>query len=116
MKIEARSKAEEVTSPVHDGYVINHHETDQLIGKLLTLVETMGLPEKQEKSFKDLAKQSIRGSLDSHRNNFCGGGLLIAAMRLNEELHQECIKNPPELDMGYSPRDGEYVITFTSKN
>ena len=78
--------------------------------------ETLGLPEKQEQSFKDVLKQTIRKSIGEHDNSFCGGGALTAMMRLNQELHEECIKNPPVSKVGSYPREGDYEITFTSRN
>ena len=114
MKIEATSRMNEIVSQLHDGYVINNHEVDQLIGKVLTLIEMLGLEKEQEQSTKDMVKQSIREQLNNHPNNFCGGGVLHAIMLLNQKLHDECIKNPEESVVGMSPRDGEYTVSYVS--
>lgn len=37
----------------------NKERFDYFLGRILTLVETLGLPETQEKAFKDIIKQEI---------------------------------------------------------
>ena len=42
-----------------NGYVTDDRTPNIIIGKLLTLIEVMGLTEKQEKSLGDLMRQSV---------------------------------------------------------
>ena len=41
------------------GWVVSENFPEQIIGKVLTLIEAMGLPERQEGSVKDLIRQVI---------------------------------------------------------
>jgi hypothetical protein len=42
-----------------EAFVMERSSQDRIIGKILTLVEVMGLQEKQEQSLKDLIRQSV---------------------------------------------------------
>lgn len=44
-------------------YVIPVHSVSYMEGKLLTIIETMGLKEVQEKAVKDLVRQAIWNSI-----------------------------------------------------
>lgn len=46
------------------GYVLGDWARDLVIGRLLTLIEVMGLPEKQEESTKGLIRQIIYTTFD----------------------------------------------------
>ncbi len=41
------------------GYVVGGHTPNRIIGNVLTLVEILGLTQKQEEPFKDLIRQRI---------------------------------------------------------
>lgn len=41
------------------GYVVSESITDQIVGRVLTLVEALGLPERQEESLKSLMRQAV---------------------------------------------------------
>ena len=41
------------------GYALREQSRDQIVGKVLTIIEILGLPEQQEKSTKDLIRQVI---------------------------------------------------------
>lgn len=45
-------------------YIIKSDHPDYLVGRLLTIIEAIGLPEKQEKSLKDLIRFEIYNSLN----------------------------------------------------
>ena len=47
-----------------DAYIIKSDNPDYLVGRLLTVIEAIGLPEKQEKSLKDLIRFEIYNSLN----------------------------------------------------
>lgn len=51
--------------PDHDSndrfFPVSHPQIQTLLGKMLTHIEAMGLPEKAEKANKDLVRQSIYG-------------------------------------------------------
>jgi hypothetical protein len=116
MKIKVQSNTEEVLS-LEGGYITDNHSVDIMIGNVLTIIETLGLSEKQEKSAKDLTKQAIRRGLDVHQNCFISSEVYNLICRFNQELHEQLIKNPesnPMENPGDSPRDGSYELTFTS--
>jgi len=113
-KVEISSKDSQVA--VGHGYVLPEHQINTLIGKLLTLTETLGLQEKQEKSFKDIIKQAVWSNvrdmkhIDSELltlvNNF-------AWEKEREEGHRQ--SNVNNVD-AYSPREpikGNYKLIFT---
>ena len=98
-----------------NGYVIPEHQVSSLIGKLLTLVETLGLQEKQENSFKDIVKQAIWGSV---RDNKPVDSELLTLVNnfIHEKDREENNRNSnvENLDC-YAPQDsiqGEYKLTF----
>lgn len=45
-------------------YIISARKPDQLVGRVLTIIEALGLPEKQENSLKDILKQEIYKTLE----------------------------------------------------
>ena len=100
------------------GYIIDEHEIDGLVGKILTLIETLGLEQEQKESFKDLAKQLIRSSIGKHPNSFVTRNLIDLVYKFNKKLHEECIRSDAEVPdaVGASLRDGEYQLTFTSQH
>ena len=55
---------DERSSGYGDAYIIKSDHPDYLVGRLLTVIEAIGLPEKQEKSLKDLIRFEIYNSLD----------------------------------------------------
>lgn len=117
MKITTKVVTEEHSHLDLNGYVINYVEVDRLVGKVLTLIETLGLPDKQESSFKDVIKQTIRKNIGSHSNTFITKELYDIVCFFNRELHNECIKQGKEVPekSGASLRDGEYQLTFVSR-
>ena len=48
------------------GYVIEQGETSRLEGRLLTLIEAIGMPDKQEEALKGLIRQELWNSVSSH--------------------------------------------------
>ena len=55
------SKSSKVSESVgySDAIVIFHHTPETLVGRVLGIIEAIGLPEKQESSVKNLIKDSI---------------------------------------------------------
>jgi hypothetical protein len=45
--------------------LITASDVDKLVGKLLTIIETIGLKEQQEKSLKDIIRQEVYGTVRS---------------------------------------------------
>lgn len=43
------------------GYVVNEYKRDYITGRLLTLIESLGLRDTQEKAFKDIIRNEIDG-------------------------------------------------------
>ena len=57
-------KKQEPEVPWGAGYVVPENHPYQVTGKILTLLEVLGLPAKQEQSFKDLVHQHIWEIMD----------------------------------------------------
>lgn len=61
---------------LESGYVVSGHTVDHLVGRLLTLIETLGLRDSQEKAIKDLARQEIwKPFNDQFASTFIDGSL-----------------------------------------
>lgn len=56
--------SDERTVGYGSAYIVKSDHPDYLVGRLLTIVETLGLPDKQEKSFKDLVRFEVYNSLN----------------------------------------------------
>lgn len=95
-------------------YVISSSRPDHLVGRVLTIIEALGLPEKQEQSLKDILRQEIYNTL---------GLETWISGRLNtiiRELYDWCEKNPSGkgTDMPYSKyerfglMDGEFELHY----
>lgn len=70
------------------GYVIFDSFPDSIIGKILTLVEILGLPEKQEESTKSLIRQIIW-------NEIAENSIFISSER-HSEIRKEYLKQKSE--------------------
>ena len=42
-----------------NGYVLSDYSSEHIVGKILTLIEAMGLPQRQEEATKGLIKQAV---------------------------------------------------------
>lgn len=117
MKIEVQTETIKFTDLDLNGYMVTFHQMDNLVGQVLTLIETVGLPEKQEKSLKDVLKQTVRKGLQEHDHCFITNETFTLLSNFNKELHEKCIKEPYEgaVGSGWSYRDGVYKLTFESK-
>ena len=74
MQITVSSK-DERNQGYGPGYVISADRPDYLVGRILTLIEAMGLPEKQEKSLKDILKGEVYTTLLDVEITWISGGL-----------------------------------------
>lgn len=76
-----------------EGSVVSNNFPSYLVGKILTIVESFGLRETQEKAAKDIVQQTIYGE-------FYEAGVLIgtnthtAIRKKSHELHKENIDMP----------------------
>ena len=102
------------------GYIVSGNTFDYLIGRLLTLIEAIGLKETQEKSLKDLIRQEVWGSVRDH--NYVESDLLTSVNLLIEKIKREGTKRSilPEGSDSDSPCPvsdikGEYEVSFTEK-
>lgn len=62
MEIKAKSGqvgANTAMPPSDSSYLVNGYTVDHLVGRVLTLIETLGLKDSQEKAVKDLVRQEI---------------------------------------------------------
>jgi len=120
MKFTVKRTDEQTNTPDQylAGYVIDEHEIDGIIGKLLTLIEAVGLEDKQETSLKSIIKQTVRSGIGTHPDSFITREIIDLIYNFNSKLHEECIKSEaitPDREGGCL-RDGTYELTFTSKD
>ena len=77
------------------GLVISSEVPDYLVGRVLTVVEALGLKESQEKSVKDILKNEIYGLLSQSHNRYdCAyimGGLHNQIRYALEDFEEETI-------------------------
>ena len=112
-EVEIKSRDSQVG--IGNGYVIPEHQISNLIGKLLTLVETLGLQEKQENSFKDIIKQAVWSNV---RDNKPVDSELLTLVNnfIHEKDREENNRHSDRDSLNcYSPKDniqGEYTLTF----
>ena len=69
-------------------YVISSNRPDRLVGRVLTIIEALGLPEKQENSLKDILRQEIYNELGLE--TWISGSLHT----IIKELYEWCEKSP----------------------
>jgi hypothetical protein len=67
------------------GYVMSGSDVDHLVGRVLTLIETLGLNESQEKAIKDLARQELWAPFNSNVRVYVDDDLLS----MIEELYRK---------------------------
>jgi hypothetical protein len=94
-------------------YVISSSKPDYLVGRVLTIIEALGLQEKQEKSLKDILRQEIYNTLGLE--TYISGSLHT----IIKELYDWCEKNPlgkEEIPTNNHKRldfmEGEIVLTY----
>lgn len=97
------------------GYVIDSNSPDFLVGRLLTIIETLGLSEKQEKATKDLIRSEVYGQLNLA--TWINGNLRNVIKDFTnwyEEQNFPCSASNESMtpdDM----RSGVYTITYNNK-
>lgn len=69
-------------------YVISSSRPDRLVGRVLTIIEALGLPDKQENSLKDILRQEIYNELGLE--TWISGELHT----IIKELYEWCEINP----------------------
>jgi hypothetical protein len=90
--------------PRYSGVVLGHDKVNYLVGRLLTIIDAMGLDEKQEKSAKDLIKNEV---YIITREGWI-------APDLHEVLYDLIIwgKHVESSSIPHDPLSGEYTLTF----
>lgn len=114
MKIELNSRDERSDPGYGTAYVMSSNTPDHLVGKLLTLIEALGLPSGQEKAIKDVVRSEVYSSLT--------GG---SEVWINSALHNlirdfdSAYRKAPPASAGHPPIEwmsGHYMLTFTEQN
>ena len=94
------------------GNLIPSHTTDYLVGRLLTLVESLGLRESQESAVKSLVKQEVYNALISYES-----GSVHISPELNGTIREFIQWERKEANKAGLPsgQSGEYELTFIPK-
>ena len=77
-----------------DAYVVGWNTPDRLVGKIFTVIETMGLKETQEKSSKDIIRIVIWEIFND-------------SMYLSSNIHNEIRENAAKDSKGYFRSRGD---------
>ncbi len=85
---------------------------DYLVGRLMTLLESLGLPERQEKSIKDLVKNEIYSKVSENNPNVLYiHGKFATLLKIFENDVREEVRG--RVDTPFSFGDtGDYEIKF----
>lgn len=114
-KKTVKSKDQEVHGS--EGYIMPVHYIDHLVGKVLTLIEAIGLKDGQEKSIKDLVKQEIWGI--TRDMSLTHGKLLSLVNELTTDVEDEqqrrALNDDSTTNIPMSMLQGDYEITFVEK-
>jgi hypothetical protein len=80
------------------GTLVLNHSIDKLVGKLLTLAETLGLSEKQENSYKDLVRQTVYNYFGDFTNVEDDLTTLVyeITQRISDRQHELYMAQKPE--------------------
>jgi len=113
-------KSKDSLRGLHGAYVLEEHEVNNLIGQILTLVDAMGLPEKQERAVCDVFKQKIWETMS--RGFYLNGKILCLAQDMDWQLRDENNQlrsgstSKEERERGLHPEwiKGEFELKFTS--
>lgn len=111
-------KSSESNRGVHGAFVLEQNNVDQMVGELLTLIDALGLKEKQEKSLKDLVRQKIWNTVSNAF--YINGQVLVLAQDIDWEVRDENSQlaarstSKEERQKGLHPKwiKGEYELTF----
>ena len=117
LKITLNSKDSNVGC--HGAYTLEERDVNDLVGKLLTLIDALGLPEKQEKSLKDLIKGNVWSSMSS--SSYIIGKVYTLARNMDWQLKDEdsqkraVLSSKDDREKGLHPAwfKGHYELTFT---
>jgi hypothetical protein len=85
--MEIIKKSKDSLRGVHGAYVLEEHNVNHLIGQLLTFVDSLGLPEKQERAVCDILKQKIWETMTGAF--YINGKILCLAEDMDWELKDE---------------------------
>ncbi len=75
-------------------FVMPQHSVETIIGRVLTLVDTLGLNEKQDNAIKGLIKQAVRSAFED--------GIFIDPVR-NDKIHEDYHKMIEESNLSKVP-------------
>ena len=108
-------KSKDAQMGIGCGYVLPENQISNLVGKLLTLVETLGLQEKQEKSFKSIIKQAVWDNVTDGKR--IDGNLLTLVNNFSYEKDREEKYRNSNVDnvQTFSPQMhivGDYELSF----
>lgn len=118
MKIKIQTETKEDRNLRAGGHIVSYYTLDNVIGRALTLIETIGLDEKQEQSVKDLLKQIIRQGVNFHHNTHLSEELYSLIAKFNEQSRKtldELDGNNIPYEFGSCVTDGEYTLIFDNK-
>lgn len=109
------NSVDERTTGYGPGYLIDSNSPDFLVGRLLTLIETLGLSEKQERATKDMLRSEVYGILNQPNTVWVNGNLrnIIKDFTVWHEEQNWPTSGSSDEKTPYDCRSGQYELTFT---
>lgn len=120
LSMEIIKKSQDSLMSLHGAYVLEEHNVNNLIGQLLTFIDSLGLPEKQERAVCDILKQRIWEAMTGAF--YINGKVLCLAKDIDWEIRDENNQlrssgtTKEDRQKGLHPEwvKGEFELKFTS--
>lgn len=102
-------------------YLVDAHMVDRLIGRVLTLIETLGLKDVQEKAIKDLVKQEVWNNIQAPNLSPNGGGngvdreLVEVIYGMTQKMHEHW-REKGGVTQSAPPLPAEYKYSLTVRD
>ncbi len=92
-------------------YMLPTYVLDNLVGRVLTIIEAMGLKDSQEKSAKDIIRQEIYYAFGPEMAQVLEGSLVYEIRRCEQEIKKSCRDNDSTNAPTILP-DVQYSLTW----
>ncbi len=92
-------------------YVIGSDRPDHLVGRVLTIIEAIGLPEKQEKSLKDVLRTEIYSTILGGQESWISSELHTIIKDFEKKYAEQTANRPTNSEnIGYM--EGEFLVAY----
>jgi hypothetical protein len=111
------NSSDERTVGYGPAYVVHSEAPDFLVGRLLTIIEAVGLPQGQEKAIKDIIRSEVYGTINAPTTVWINGDLTNIIKDFTEWYESADMPRSgnSDTDTPHDYRRGEYTLIFKSK-